>query len=231
LALLFLFVLILPLAEPLSAGVAHGLDIANVVIWLLFAADYLILLYLALDRRTYLRTHILELLVVVLPILRPFRLLRLFAIVASTTRRAGGLVVRRVTVFVCCIAAISLATAAVVVFDAEKSEPDRTIHTLGDAMWWATSTVTTVGYGDVYPKSVVGRLTAAALMLVGIALVGTITAAVASVFVNIVRNSSTAREQNALATQAQRESAQLTELTAAVERLTREVAELRAERS
>ena len=64
--------------------------------------------------------------------------------------------------------------------DAERNYPDASITTFGDALWWACTTITTVGYGDRYPVSVTGRFIAVALMLGGIALLGTITATIAS---------------------------------------------------
>ena len=228
LALIFLFVLILPLAEPINPSVSHALDVANVLIWALFAADYLLLLYLATERRQYVRTHVVELIVVVVPFLRPFRLLRLFAIVASTTKRTGGHLVQRVTVFAVCVAVIVMATSAVVVFDAEKSaDPHlRTIHTLGDSMWWGVSTVTTLGYGDVYPVTPMGRLMAVVLMLTGISLLGIVTAAVAAWFVNIVR-SAAATGQAATVAAEHDVSDRLSELTLVVDQLSREVSALR----
>jgi len=226
LAVVFLLVLILPLAEPLSPTASHVLDFANLAIWALFAAQYLFCLYLALDRRRYMRTHVLDLIVVAVPFLRPFRLLRLFAIVASTTRRAGGKLVQRVTVFAVCTAAIVLASSAVVVFDVEKTAPDRNIKTLGDATWWALTTVTTVGYGDRYPVTAAGRLMAAVLMLTGIALLGTITAAVAAWFVNVVRTAATDTAEPLANTEADL-GAQIADLTIAVSRLNAEVAALR----
>jgi voltage-gated potassium channel len=50
-------------------------------------------------------------------------------------------------------------------------------------MWWALQTVTTVGYGDVTPKEVTGRLVGAAVMLYGIAFVAIVTAVITSTFV------------------------------------------------
>jgi voltage-gated potassium channel len=193
LGLLFLFVLILPLAAPLTDGQERILDVANVVIWVVFVVDYLARLYLVDDRRRFVRTHVLDLIVIVVPFLRPFRLLRLLAIVISTSRRAGGLAVRRVTVYVIGVTVIVMSVSAVVVYDAEQAVPlsDRTIRTLGDAVWWSMVTVSTVGYGDVFPRTPIGRSFAAVLMITGIALVGTITAAVAAWFVNVVRNAST----------------------------------------
>ena len=54
------------------------------------------------------------------------------------------------------------------------------IHTFADALWWAIVTVTTVGYGDRYPVSAGGRGVALLLMVVGIGLIGVLTATIAS---------------------------------------------------
>jgi len=226
LALVFLFVLILPLAEPLNPAAKHALDLANLVIWAIFAANYLTLLYLARHRPTYVKTHVLDLIVVALPFLRPFRLLRLFAIIASSTRRAGGRLVQRVTVFAICTAVVMMACSAVVVYNAERTAVGGNIKTLGDSMWWALTTVTTVGYGDRYPVTTTGRLMAAVLMLTGIALVGTITAAVASWFVNIVRTSATDTTAPMVAAETVL-SQHIVTLTATVELMRAELAELR----
>ena len=118
--LLFLAVLIIPLAKPLTEAQSRALDIANVVIWALFVVDYLVRLYLSPFRWPFVKTHVLDLMVIAVPFFRPFRLLRLFAIVVSTTRRAGGLVVRQVTLYVVAITVIITSTSAVVVYDAEK---------------------------------------------------------------------------------------------------------------
>lgn len=65
----------------------------------------------------------------------------------------------------------------------EHNAPGSNIHNYGDALWWAIVTVTTVGYGDKYPVSAGGRGVAVILMLVGIGLIGVLTATVASYFV------------------------------------------------
>jgi voltage-gated potassium channel len=61
---------------------------------------------------------------------------------------------------------------------------DPGIGTYGDALWWAVSTVSTVGYGDVVPQSTAGRIVGALLMLVGLGLIPLITSAVVSILVS-----------------------------------------------
>ena len=63
------------------------------------------------------------------------------------------------------------------VLGAEQDSPYANITTFGDALWWSA---TTVGYGDDFPVTTTGRLVAVALMLVGIACIGAITAGVAA---------------------------------------------------
>ena len=69
--------------------------------------------------------------------------------------------------------------AAATVLDAERNVPDSNITTFPDALWWAATTVTTVGYGDRFPVTAEGRLVGVVLMVVGIAVFGSITAALA----------------------------------------------------
>ncbi len=70
--------------------------------------------------------------------------------------------------------------AAVMVWGAEKDASHHTIKSLGDALWWAISTATTVGYGDRYPVSPEGKVIAAGLMILGIGVLGLVSAALAS---------------------------------------------------
>ena len=61
------------------------------------------------------------------------------------------------------------------------SEPD--VRSLGDGMWWALVTITTVGYGDITPVTTLGRVIASSLMLLGLGLIATITAIVSAKFI------------------------------------------------
>jgi len=59
----------------------------------------------------------------------------------------------------------------------------KTFPNIGDGMWWAIQTVTTVGYGDLVPASTAGRLVAALVMLIGIGFLTVITAVITSAFI------------------------------------------------
>ena len=71
--------------------------------------------------------------------------------------------------------------------EAERGDPDANITTFGDALWWAMTTVTTVGYGDRFPVTTSGRFVAAGLMLAGIALLGIVTASLATWLIHRIR--------------------------------------------
>jgi voltage-gated potassium channel len=80
-------------------------------------------------------------------------------------------------------AAVLVLNGAVIVYLFERHAPGSNIHTLGNALWWSFVTVTTVGYGDFYPVTTPGRVTACFIMSTGLLTLAVITAQVASSFV------------------------------------------------
>jgi voltage-gated potassium channel len=85
-----------------------------------------------------------------------------------------------VTIFV---AIVVITIASVVVLQVETRSPDANIVTGGDAFWWAFVTITTVGYGDQYPVSGLGRFMAMLLMIVGVAIFGVLTSYLSAAFI------------------------------------------------
>jgi len=69
---------------------------------------------------------------------------------------------------------------------------------IGDGLWWAVQTVTTVGYGDLVPTSVLGRLVAALVMLLGIGFLTVVTAAITSTFIETARRRIEGRTENVI---------------------------------
>ena len=93
LALLFIVVLALPIVAHLSAGQRVAVDVINIAIWVVFVVDYLARLYLALRRWEFARTHVLDLVVIALPMLRPLRALRLLRLARLAS--IGGMLQQR----------------------------------------------------------------------------------------------------------------------------------------
>lgn len=115
-------------------------------------------------------------------LLRLFRLLRLvrairtmrdFLHIMYSSRAQGGAASVLVIVFL----VMSLSSVAVLLFE---TDPRSNIKTAGDAVWWCVTTITTVGYGDIYPVTAGGRFVAAALMLTGVGMFGTFSGIVAT---------------------------------------------------
>jgi voltage-gated potassium channel len=73
-------------------------------------------------------------------------------------------------------------SATIGVFEFERGATGSNIHSSGDALWWAFSTITTIGYGDHYPVTLGGRIVAVVLVVFGLSFFGTFTAYVASFF-------------------------------------------------
>ncbi len=206
-ALLFLAGYAWPILNPnLSDFWLSACAVATWGSWAVFAVDYLVRLVLSRQRLRFVRTSWLDLLTVVLPLLRPLRLLRLVRVLSLLNRHAGSSLRGRVLVYVIGSTALVLFVAALAVLDAERGAEGSNITSFADALWWAVTTVTTVGYGDRFPVTTTGRFVASGLMLAGIALLGVVTATFASWLIERVTE---AEEAGQAATQ--RDLADLTE--------------------
>jgi voltage-gated potassium channel len=181
LAVAFLIAYAWPVLDPrLDPDLRTILELASWTVWAAFVIDFLARLYMADERRRYAVSHWYDVALIVLPMLRPLRLLRLLAFARVLNRSAAGSLVGRVSAYVAGTALMALGLGALAALDAEQDAPNANITTFGDALWWSATTVTTVGYGDHFPVTTTGRLVAVALMLVGIACIGAITAGVAA---------------------------------------------------
>ena len=177
-------------AWEIIAGLTGGYQLlAEGIIWTawgVFVVDYFTRLTITEDRRRWFTHHLLDLAIVVLPMLRPLRLMRFLTFIAIIQRGAGGLIRGRVVLFTIGSTVLIILIAGLAVFDAEHTVGN--IKTFGDAIWWSFVTMTTVGYGDYYPVTPTGRIVAVGLMIGGITLIGVITATLASWIVERVSN-------------------------------------------
>lgn len=150
------------------------------VIWLMFIVDYLVKLRLSSPRRLWFRTHKFDLLLALIPPLRPVRLLDAFTRIASFTRTAGNSIRARLLIYGVGSALLLMWYISLIVLQAEREAPGATITSFGIAVWWSFCTVTTVGYGDYVPVTVQGRIAAVFLMAGGVVVVGLVVATISS---------------------------------------------------
>ncbi|UGT53523.1 potassium channel family protein [Nocardia asteroides] len=191
---------------------------ADIAIWAIFAVDFAVRLRLSTDRLRFVRNHPLDLLVVLVPPFRPLRLVRAALLLLDSLNRATKPRTRLVS-FVATSSLLILLLSSLAFFDAEYGAPESKIKTFGDALWWSAVSVTTVGYGDVYPVTTEGRLVSLVLMTLGI---GLISFAIGTMTSWVVEQLKTVDDA------ADRAERTLTELVDEVRSLRAEVAELRA---
>jgi len=188
LAVAFLIAYAWPVLDPrLDPDLVTILEAASWTIWAAFAIDFTARIALADQRVPYAKAHWYDVALIALPMLRPLRLLRLLALARIMNRSATSSLVGRVSTYVIGTAVMSAVLGAIAMLDVEQDAETGNITTIGDALWWSATTVTTVGYGDRYPVTTEGRLIAVALMVVGIATVGAIIASVTAWLVSQVQ--------------------------------------------
>jgi voltage-gated potassium channel len=172
-----------PIINPNLSPALHSLcNWTLFVIWIFFAFDYFARLSITEDKRLFVRKNLLDLAAVALPFLPLLRAIRALAAVTVLSRRNRGSRSQQVTTSVVTLAFATWFVAGLAVTEAERQIDGSNIQGVGDGWWWAITTMATVGYGDTYPVSTQGRIVGTALMIMGVALLGTITASIASNF-------------------------------------------------
>jgi voltage-gated potassium channel len=196
-------------------------DVANWVIWAVFAIEFAAVLIVAPRKMAALRAHWLDAAIVILTVpllsealavLRLARFVRLarFAVIVARALQAE----RRLTSGDSLRVAVLLTVTGIIVAGAAQHAFSAGEYaSLWDGIWWAVVTVTTVGYGDLYPTTVQGRLIGMLLMFSGIGFLSLLTAAIASRFVK------------------QERSEERDEVMEALHRIEAEIAELKARTS
>jgi len=219
-AVLFLIALSVQVLARPQGHAKDAVEIGIYALWGAFLIDYLVRLRLAPDRPRWFIRHIVDLAAVALPFLRPLRLLRL-PYLFGKLHIAGVEALRgRLIVYTAFSAVLLTYLAALVVL-----EYDRPIYkNFGQALWWSTTTVATLGYGagELGPRSIEGRAAAVALGLGGICLIAVVTATFSSWFVQQFAEEEAAEH----AVTATETAVVRSDLIARIDQLTAEVREL-----
>jgi voltage-gated potassium channel len=191
LALAIIPLLVFPLFLELSDTADMMFLAADWLIWAVFAVDLGLRTYLSERRLRYLVQHWYDVLIIVLPFLRPLRVLRsaralrlvrLGPILIRSTVNLRHLIEGRGLHYVVLLGLAAVVGAAGAIYLAERGQGG-SIDDPGTALWWAATTVTTVGYGDTFPVTAEGRGIAVFLMLAGITLFSWLTATIAAFLV------------------------------------------------
>ena len=191
------------ISDRLPEGDRNFIVIVNLVVFIVFAIDYIVKLVLTDSKPTYIRTQWLSLFIVIsqllalLPalgifgVLRGVRAIRVFGVIArifgigAATKSSGKEFFKKRAASVAFgVAGLTLITSAVAFTIAEDVGDGRRIHSFFDALWWSAATITTVGYGDIYPVTTAGRIIAVFTMVVGISTLAVVTARIAKFLIS-----------------------------------------------
>jgi len=171
-----------------------GLEIIELALTSLFVLEFVTRLVAAHDRRQYLRGHWIDLVALappvraarVLRLLRLLRLVRSFAGIYRASMHVGGLARHRGFAWLIVAWLAVMVICSIALYAAEHGI-NKAIDSPFDALWWGVVTLSTVGYGDVYPITPEGKLAAMVLMLLGIGLFSAITATATSYLISTGR--------------------------------------------
>lgn len=181
--LLFYVVYALPiLNDSLTAAQRDLCTRTNIAIWIAFVIDCLVRMGLSRDWRGFVRTNLLDLFALVMPLLRPLKIVSLLQSVSRTHERLRVDPHRQLATYGLASIVLLGFAAALTIYSIERHAPGATIVTFGDAAWWTLTTATTVGYGDTYPVTGEGRYVGAVVMIGGVAVLGMVSASVATWF-------------------------------------------------
>jgi voltage-gated potassium channel len=186
LGMAWLVVAVIILTTDINGSASITLVGTLFVLWAVLLVEYLVRLVVTPDRRGYLKRRWAEPATVVLPPLQGCHVIgveKTTLLLHEGELRVEAILKHHSLFRVLIAAAATLFVGAWLVQLFEAHTKTNNIHSYPEALWWAIVTVTTVGYGDRYPVSGGGRTVAVILMLVGIGLIGVLTATVASVFV------------------------------------------------
>jgi voltage-gated potassium channel len=157
------------------------LELFGYLLWLLFAIDLFFRFIVDPRKKSFFKRNLLDTITVVIPQLRALRALRAFTANGILSKGKTGSVITGGGIATGVIAVLIIVwVGGLMVLNVERGAPGAEIVNLEDAVWWAFETITTVGYGDFVPVTLLGRIFAVGIMFVGISVLSLVTAAVAA---------------------------------------------------
>jgi voltage-gated potassium channel len=179
---------VLVLDDELPPAARDVFRLLLVISWAIFVLDYLTRMVLSRAPLHFFRTRWLDLVVLSLPLLRPLKMVQTYARAQERRGFRPRLTLEaRVMIYTGLTTLLLGFSASLAVYQVEHLAPGGNIHTFGDSVWWACSTLTGVGYGDVFPVTSRGRVIGVAVMLTGLGLLGSVISTFSSWLVNRFR--------------------------------------------
>lgn len=186
LGIAWLVIAIIVVTTDVNSAASTALVGTLFALWVILLVEYLVRLVISPDRRGYLKRRWVEPATVLAPPLQGWHFLgieKMCLLIHEAALRVEAILKHHSLFRVLIAAAATLLLGAWLVLLFEENVKGSNIHNYPDALWWSIVTVTTVGYGDRFPVSSGGRAVASVLMMVGIGLIGVLTATVASLFI------------------------------------------------
>ena len=189
------------ISERLNGTDKNFLFIVNVVIFIAFATDYFVELIICKQKFLYFKSEWSSLLIWIaqllallpalgfLGILRGVRALRILSTLSrvigigvSTRAEGKNILKKHAALFAFSLSGFTWISSAVAFTIAENVGKEGRVNSFFDALWWSACTITTVGYGDIYPVTQAGRIVAVLTMIVGVSTLAVVTARIAQFF-------------------------------------------------
>lgn len=162
--------------SALPADARAAIETAMTTLWIIFILDFLLRWWVSVSRVQFVRERWFEMASLLIPFLRPLiPLAYAWRLPVFFDDTAKGFRIRY-QITTATIAMFFLYLISLLVWKAEEGVPGATIKNWGDSLWWGISTITTVGYGDITPVTLTGRILATVLMVVGVFIFGVVSA-------------------------------------------------------
>jgi len=168
--------------SDLEATIANEFDFD---VWFIFVVDYIVRLLFAENKFSFIKHNIIDLIAIIpfdtvfqgLRAVRLLKFIRCFVYLVRAYNRISLILKTNNFHHILCFTFLTVFMGAIAISYIDNMD-------IGDAFWWSFVTTTTVGYGDIAPQSVGGRIVAVFLMLIGIGFLSTLTSTISTFFIN-----------------------------------------------